>query len=208
MLSRFRSNAPTHKLIHRSDVVLRYLGPSDARDYAPHLHELHYERISVTVSISAWSPIRGSTSTVAHSANEATSSAPMRRSSGGGSRNCTPAWQIPEHGSPNRALLSVASDWRRRGSHHLLRRCLRAEVGKRNLHHHCPKQGHRTNAMKALARKFGARMQFASEQSVGRINVAEGSGLAARDRCAQAFSPPCRCPSRRCALRATVELRD
>ena len=78
------------------------------------------------------------------------------------------------------SAFSVASDWRHKGlGTRLLKALLRAasEIDVATI---IVETGAQNYAMKALARRFGARMQSSGDQATGRINVADGLRLAAR----------------------------
>lgn len=78
------------------------------------------------------------------------------------------------------SAFSVASDWRRKGLGKLLVRALLTVATETSISTIIVETGPQNQAMKALARSFGAKMRFGGTQSVGRINVAEGLRLAGR----------------------------
>ncbi len=83
------------------------------------------------------------------------------------------------------SAFSVASDWRRKGLGTLLVKALLKAATEAGISTIIIETGPQNHAMKALARRFGAKMRFGGDQSVGRINVAEGLRIAGRRK-----SPP------------------
>ncbi|WP_394688706.1 GNAT family N-acetyltransferase [Hoeflea sp.] len=78
------------------------------------------------------------------------------------------------------SAFSVASDWRRKGLGKLLVKALLKAATEAGISTIIIETGPQNHAMKALARRFGAKMRFGGDQSVGRINVAEGLRIAGR----------------------------
>ncbi|MBC7283642.1 GNAT family N-acetyltransferase [Hoeflea sp.] len=178
MLSRFLFKPRQPQLVIGTDVMLRYLGPSDAKDFCAHLHELHYEdfrhRFNGLVS-DPWLD-----KYIARSLNEAIVIGAYIGDHLVAVAELHTGGQIPEHDAES--AFSVASDWRRKGLGTILLKALLRAASENDISTIIVETGTQNHAMKALARKFGARMQFAADQSVGRINVADGLRLAARDR--------------------------
>ena len=158
------------------DIKLRYLGPADAEAFRTHIHELHFEdfrdRFNGLVS-DYWLD-----KYIARSLNEAIVIgafcddhlvAVAELHTGGG---------IPQ--GQGESAFSVASDWRHKGLGTILLKVLLRAASENDVATIIVETGAQNHAMKALARHFGAKMQFAGEQSIGRINVADGLRLAAR----------------------------
>ena len=183
MLSRFLFKPRQPQLVIGTDVMLRYLGPSDATDFCAHLHELHYEdfrdRFNGLVS-DPWLD-----KYIARSLNEAIVIGAYVGDHLVAVAELHTGGQIPEH--DGESAFSVASDWRRKGLGTILLKALLCAASENDISTIIVETGSQNHAMKALARKFGARMQFSSDQSVGRINVADGLRLAARDRAHRSF---------------------
>ncbi|WP_052161905.1 GNAT family N-acetyltransferase [Hoeflea sp. BAL378] len=183
MLSRFLFKPRQPQLIIGSDVTLRYLGPSDARDFCAHLHELHYEdfrdRFNGLVS-DPWLD-----KYIARSLNEAIVIGAYIGDHLVAVAELHTGGQIGLH--EGESAFSVASDWRRKGLGTILVKALLRAASECDISTIIVETGSQNHAMKALARKFGAKMQFAADQSVGRINVADGLRLAARDRTHRTF---------------------
>ncbi|WP_171904854.1 GNAT family N-acetyltransferase [Hoeflea olei] len=155
---------------------LKYLGPSDAQDFCAHIHELHYEdfrdRFNGLVS-DAWLD-----KYIARSLNEAIVIGAYIGDHLVAVAELHTGGQIAEH--EGESAFSVSSDWRRKGLGTILLKALLRAASENNISTIIVETGSQNHAMKALARKFGAKMQFAADQSVGRINVADGLRLAAR----------------------------
>lgn len=158
------------------DIKLRYLGPSDEAAFRDHIHELHFEdfrdRFNGLVS-DYWLD-----KYIAKSLNEAIVIgafaddhlvAVAELHTGGG---------IPR--GQGESAFSVASDWRHKGLGTILLKVLLRAASENDVATIIVETGAQNHAMKALARRFGAKMQFAGDQSVGHINVADGLRLAAR----------------------------
>ena len=129
------------QLIIGSDVVLRYLGPSDARDFCAHLHELHYEdfrdRFNGLVS-DPWLD-----KYIARSLNEAIVIGAYVGDHLVAVAELHTGGQIPEHVAES--AFSVASDWRRKGArHHPAQGAVCAPRRKTKSPPSLSKQGHRT----------------------------------------------------------------
>ena len=77
-------------------------------------------------------------------------------------------------GGEGETAFSVAADWRRRGVGTALIRELLKHAESVGLSSMLVETGSNNAAMKALARRHGAEMQFAGTRSVGRINVPSG----------------------------------
>ena len=183
MLFRFLFKPREPQLAIGSDITLKYLGPDDAADFRMHLHELHFEdfrdRFNGLVS-DEWldtyiaRSLREAIVIGAYAGDHLVAVAELH--TGG---------RI-EPGEADSAF-SVASDWRRKGLGTLLLKALLRAASENDISTIIVQTGAQNHAMKALARKFGAKMQFAVEQSIGRINVADGLRLAARDRAHRTF---------------------
>ena len=183
MLFRFLFKPRQPELVIGSDVILRYLGPSDAGDFCAHIHELHFEdfrdRFNGLVSDSWLDKY------IARSLNEAIVIgayigdhlvAVAELHTGG---RITPG--------EGESAFSVSSDWRKKGLGTILVKAVLRAASENDISTIIVETGSQNHAMKSLARRFGARMQFAIDQSVGRINVADGLRLAARDRAHRSF---------------------
>jgi GNAT superfamily N-acetyltransferase len=181
MLFRFLFKPREPQFALEGEVRLRSLGPSDADAFRDHIHELHFEnfrdRFNGLVS-DEWLD-----KYIARSLNEAIvigafiddHLAAVAELHAGGS--------IAE--GVGESAFSVSSDWRRRGLGTLLLKALLRVATENDIATIIVETGAQNHAMKALARRFGARMQMQGDQSVGRINVAEGLRLAARSKVAQ-----------------------
>lgn len=176
MLLKFLFKPRQPQLVIGSDVTLRHLGPSDASDFCAHIHELHFEdfrdRFNGLVS-DPWLD-----KYIARSLNEAIVIGAYIGDHLVAVAELHTGGQIPEH--HGESAFSVASNWRRKGLGTILVKALLRAASENDISTIIVETGSQNHAMKALARKFGAKMQFAFEQSVGRINVAEGLRLAAR----------------------------
>ena len=168
---------PREPQIALGDTIrLRYLGPADADAFRDHLHELHYEdfrdRFNGLVSDS-WLDryiVRSLNEAVVIGAFDGDHLVAVAELHTGG--------RIPP--GQGESAFSVASDWRHKGlGTRLLKALLRAasEIDVATI---IVETGAQNYAMKALARRFGARMQSSGDQATGRINVADGLRLAAR----------------------------
>ena len=185
MLSRFLFKPRQPQLIIGSDVVLRYLGPSGRQGTSARIFMSCTTRISVTGSTGLVSD-PWLDKYIARSLNEAIVIGAYVGDHLVAVAELHTGGQIPEHVAES--AFSVASDWRRKGLGTILLKALLRAASENEISTIIVETGSQNHAMKALARKFGARMQFASEQSVGRINVADGLRLAARDRAHRHFS--------------------
>ncbi|MEP3439776.1 MAG: GNAT family N-acetyltransferase [Hoeflea sp.] len=183
MLFRFLFKPRDPQLVIGSDVTLKYLGPSDARDFCAHIHELHYEdfrdRFNGLVS-DPWLD-----QYIARSLNEAIVIGAYVGDHLVAVAELHTGGQISQ--GEGESAFSVASDWRRKGLGTILVKALLRAASENEISEIIVETGSQNHAMKALARKFGAKMQFSSDQSVGRINVADGLRLAARDRTHRKF---------------------
>ncbi|WP_417409896.1 GNAT family N-acetyltransferase [Hoeflea sp.] len=158
------------------DIKLRYLGPSDAEAFRTHIHELHFEdfrdRFNGLVS-DYWLDkyIERSLAEAivigAFADNHLVAVAELHT----GGRIAA---------GQGESAFSVASDWRHKGLGTMLLKVLLRAASENDVATIIVETGAQNQAMKALARRFGARMQFGGEQSTGRINVADGLRLAAR----------------------------
>lgn len=183
MLFRFLFKPREPDKIIGSGVTLRYLGPDDADDFRAHLHELHYEdfrdRFNGLVS-DPWLD-----KYIARSLREAVVIGAYQGD------HLVAVAELHTGGriAPGEAesAFSVASDWRRQGLGTILVKSLLKAASENGISTIIVETGSQNVAMKALARKFGARMQFAGDQSVGRINVADGLRLSARDKAHRSF---------------------
>lgn len=161
-----------------SGVRLRYLGPNDADAFRAHIHELHYEdfrdRFNGLVS-DEWLD-----SYIARSLDKAV----VIGAYDGDRLVAVADMHTGGSAAPGEAeaAFSVAADWRRKGLGTLLIGGLLKAAAQRKIAAIIVETGSQNLAMKALARKFGAKMKLAGEQSVGRIDVAQGLKLMARDR--------------------------
>ncbi|WP_420409973.1 GNAT family N-acetyltransferase [Hoeflea sp.] len=164
------------------DLRLRHLGPEDASIFRDHLHELHYadfrDRFNGLVS-DAWLEAY-----IADSLNNAICIGVFLGDHLLAVAELHAGGMMGEHVAES--AFSVASDWRRKGLGTLLIRSLLKAATENDISTIIVETGPQNHAMKALARKFGAKMQFSGDQSVGRINVAEGLRLAGRRR---SFAP-------------------
>jgi len=158
------------------DIKLRYLGPSDADAFREHIHELHFEdfrdRFNGLVS-DYWLD-----KYIAQSLNEAIVIGAFAGDHLVAVAELHTGGRI-EPGQGESAF-SVASHWRHKGLGTILLKALLRAASENDVATIIVETGAQNHAMKALARRFGARMQFAGEQSVGHINVADGLRLAAR----------------------------
>ena len=158
------------------DIKLRYLGPEDAVAFRDHIHELHFEdfrdRFNGLVS-DFWLD-----KYIARSLNEAIVIGAFTDDHLVAVAELHTGGRI-EPGQGESAF-SVASDWRHKGLGTILLKVLLRAASENDVSTIIVETGAQNSAMKALARRFGAKMQFASDQSIGRINVADGLRLAAR----------------------------
>ncbi|MCY0095718.1 GNAT family N-acetyltransferase [Hoeflea ulvae] len=180
----FKQRTPQFAL--GEDVKLRYLGPSDARAFRDHIHELHFEdfrdRFNGLVS-DDWLDRY-----IARSLNEAIVIGAFEDDHLVAVAELHTGGQI-EPGQGESAF-SVASDWRHKGLGTILLKALLRAASENDISTIIVETGGQNQAMKALARRFGARMQLAGDQSVGRINVAEGLRLAGRHVAKQNYPVP------------------
>jgi len=158
------------------DIKLRYLGPSDAGAFRTHIHELHFEdfrdRFNGLVS-DYWLDKyieRSLTEAIVIGAFADDHLVAVAELHTGG--------RIAA--GQGESAFSVASDWRHKGLGTMLLKVLLRAASENDVATIIVETGAQNQAMKALARRFGARMQFGGEQSTGRINVADGLRLAAR----------------------------
>lgn|GEM_PF-778356 len=169
------------------DIKLRYLGPSDADAFRTHIHELHFEdfrdRFNGLVS-DYWLD-----KYIERSLNEAIVIGAFADDHLVAVAELHTGGRIaPGQGE---SAFSVASDWRHKGLGTILLKVLLRAASENDVATIIVETGSQNHAMKALARRFGARMQFAGDQSIGRINVADGLRLAARKLESRNFpSPP------------------
>ena len=158
------------------DIRLRYLGPADATAFRDHIHELHFEdfrdRFNGLVS-DAWLD-----KYIARSLNEAIVIGAFEGDHLVAVAELHTGGQIAS--GQGESAFSVASDWRHKGLGTILLKALLRAASENDIATIIVETGAQNHAMKALARRFGARMQFAVDRSVGRINVADGLRLAAR----------------------------
>ncbi|MDF1607807.1 GNAT family N-acetyltransferase [Hoeflea sp. YIM 152468] len=158
------------------DVKLRYLGPVDANAFREHIHDLHFEdfrdRFNGRVS-DEWLDRY-----IARSLNEAIVVGAFDDDHLVGVAELHTGGQI-EPGEGESAF-SVASDWRHKGVGTILIKALLRAASENDVATILVETGAQNHAMKALAQRFGARMSFAGDQSIGRIDVAHGLSLAAR----------------------------
>lgn len=182
MFFRFLFKAREPEFALEGDIRMRHLGREDAAIFRAHLHELHYvdfrNRFNGFVSDS-WLDAYISVSldnAICIGAFLGDHLIAVAELHAGGS--------LGEHEAES--AFSVASDWRRKGLGTLLIRALLKAATENDISTLIVETGPHNQAMKALARKFGARMRFAGDQSVGHINVAEGLRLAGRRR---SFAP-------------------
>ncbi|MEQ8479453.1 MAG: GNAT family N-acetyltransferase [Hoeflea sp.] len=182
MFFRFLFKPREPEFVLEGDIRLRHLGPRDAAIFRDHLHELHYvdfrDRFNGLVS-DAWLETyiaRSLDNAICIGAFLGDHLLAVAELHTGGS--------LGEHEAES--AFSVVSDWRRKGLGTLLIRSLLKCATENDISTLIVETGPQNQAMKALARKFGAKMQFEGDRSVGRINVAEGLRLAGRRR---AFAP-------------------
>ena len=168
------------------DIRLRYLGPADAGAFRDHIHELHFEdfrdRFNGLVS-DEWLDRY-----IARSLNEAIVIGAFADDHLVAVAELHTGGRI-EPGQGESAF-SVASDWRHKGLGTMLLKALLRAASENDISTIIVMTGSQNHAMKALARRFGAKMQFSGDQSVGRINVADGLRLAARKLKNQDFAVP------------------
>ncbi|MEM5472215.1 GNAT family N-acetyltransferase [Hoeflea sp. AS60] len=158
------------------DIKLRYLGPADLNAFRDHIHELHFEdfrdRFNGLVS-DYWLD-----KYIARSLNEAIVIGAYSGDHLVAVAELHTGGRI-EPGQGESAF-SVASDWRQKGLGTILLKALLRAASENDVSTIIVETGSQNHAMKGLARRFGAKMQFATDQSIGRINVADGLRLAAR----------------------------
>lgn len=157
-------------------IRLRRLGPGDAAIFRDHIHALHFtdfrDRFNGLAS-DHWLDryIARSLDTAicigAFSGDNLLAVAELHSGS-----------HLPE--GEAESAFSVASDWRRKGLGSLLLKALLKVATENDISTIHVETGPQNQAMKALARRFGAKMRFGGAQSLGRINVAEGLRLAGR----------------------------
>lgn len=158
------------------DIRLRYLGPADADAFRNHIHELHFadfrDRFNGLAS-DYWLDkyiVRSLNEAIVIGAFEGDHLVAVAELHTGGRIE-------PGQGE---SAFSVASDWRHKGLGTMLLKALLRAASDIDVSSIIVETGSQNHAMKALARRFGAKMHFAHDQSVGRINVAEGLRLAGR----------------------------
>lgn len=158
------------------DIKLRYLGPADAEAFRTHIHELHFEdfrdRFNGLVS-DYWLD-----KYIARSLDEAIVIGAFADDHLVAVAELHTGGRIAA--GQGESAFSVASDWRHKGLGTILLKVLLRAASENDVATIIVETGAQNHAMKALARRFGAKMQFAGEQSIGRINVADGLRLAAR----------------------------
>ena len=158
------------------DIKLRYLGPADAEAFRTHIHELHFEdfrdRFNGLVS-DYWLDTY-----IARSLDEAIVIGAFADDHLVAVAELHTGGRIAS--GQGESAFSVASDWRHKGLGTILLKVLLRAASENDVATIIVETGAQNHAMKALARRFGAKMQFASDQSIGRINVADGLRLAAR----------------------------
>lgn len=171
-----------------SGVRLRQLGPADAAIFCAHLHALHYadfrDRFNGLVS-DEWldgyiaRSLSGATVIGAFDQGNLVGVAELH----------TGGRLLPGTGE---AAFSVASDLRRQGLGTLLLAALLKAASESGVETVIVETSSQNLAMKKLARKFGARMKFAGDQSIGHIDVVEGLRLAAKrhDEIPAVIAPP------------------
>lgn len=168
------------------DVKLRHLAPADADAFRAHIHELHFEdfrdRFNGLVS-DYWLDTY-----IVKSLNEAIVIGAFDDDHLVAVAELHTGGQI-EPGQGESAF-SVASDWRHKGLGTILLKALLRAASENDVSTIIVETGAQNQAMKRLARRFGAKMQFARDQSVGYINVAEGLRLAGRQMAKQNFPVP------------------
>ncbi|MCY0147550.1 GNAT family N-acetyltransferase [Hoeflea sp. G2-23] len=181
MLFRFLFKPREPQFALEGEVRLRSLGPADAADFCAHIHELHFEdfrhRFNGLVS-DEWLD-----KYIARSLNEAIVIGAFIDDHLVAVAELHTGGKIAE--GMGESAFSVSSDWRRHGLGTLLLKALLRVATENDIATIIVETGAQNHAMKALARRFGARMQMQGDQSVGRINVAEGLRLAARSKVAQ-----------------------
>lgn len=176
MLFRFLFPSREPQFALDSEIRLRRLGHSDAALFCAHIHELHYEdfrdRFNGLVS-DEWLDRyieRSLDNAIVVGAFAGDHLVAVAELHTGGN--------LPD--GEAESAFSVASDWRRKGLGTTLVKALLKVATEHDISTIIVGTGPQNQAMKALARKFGARMRFTGDQSVGRINVAEGLRLAGR----------------------------
>lgn len=181
MLFRFLFKPRTTLLAIGADVKFKRLGPSDAHLFFAHLHELNFldfrDRFNGVVS-DTWLGgyiARSLNETIVIGAFVGDHLVAVAELHTGGRIEC----------GAGESAFSVASGWRRKGLGTLLIKALLSAATENDISTIIVETGSQNHAMKRLARKFGATMQFAGDQSVGRINVADGLRLAGRRRLGQ-----------------------
>ena len=176
MLLKFLFKPRQPQLVAGDDIKLRYLGPSDADAFRTHIHELHFEdfrdRFNGLVS-DDWLDRY-----IARSLNEAIVIGAFADDHLVAVAELHTGGRIAA--GQGESAFSVASDWRHKGLGTLLLKVLLRAASENDVATIIVETGAQNHAMKALARRFGARMQFGGDQSTGRINVADGLRLAAR----------------------------
>ena len=174
------------QLAFGNDIRLRYLGPDDTQAFRDHIHELHFEdfrdRFNGLVS-DEWLDkyiVRSLNEAIVIGAFDDDHLVAVAELHTGGRIE-------PGQGE---SAFSVASDWRHKGLGTILLKALLRAASENDVATIIVETGAQNHAMKRLARRFGARMQFARDQSIGRINVAEGLRLAGRQLAKQDFPVP------------------
>ncbi|WP_299861590.1 GNAT family N-acetyltransferase [uncultured Hoeflea sp.] len=176
MLFRFLFKPREPQFALDGEIRLRRLGHSDAAIFCVHIHELHYEdfrdRFNGLVS-DEWLDKyidRSLDNAIVIGAFIGDHLVAVAELHAGG--------YLAE--GEGESAFSVASDWRRKGLGTILLKALLKAATENDISTIIVETGPQNHAMKALARKFGAKMRFTGDQSVGRINVAEGLRLAGR----------------------------
>ncbi|GAB5460104.1 GNAT family N-acetyltransferase [Hoeflea alexandrii] len=186
MLLKFLFKPREPQVALSEDIRLRYLGPADAGAFRDHIHELHFEdfrdRFNGLVS-DEWLD-----KYIARSLNEAIVIGAFADDHLVAVAELHTGGRI-EPGQGESAF-SVASDWRHKGLGTMLLKALLRAASENDISTIIVMTGSQNHAMKALARRFGAKMQFAGDQSVGRINVADGLRLAGRKLKSRDFALP------------------
>ncbi|MBV6649746.1 MAG: GNAT family N-acetyltransferase [Hoeflea sp.] len=186
MLLKFLFKPREPQVALSEDIRLRYLGPADADAFRDHIHELHFEdfrdRFNGLVS-DEWLD-----KYIARSLNEAIVIGAFADDHLVAVAELHTGGRI-EPGQGESAF-SVASDWRHKGLGTMLLKALLRAASENEISTIIVMTGSQNHAMKALARRFGAKMQFAGDQSVGRINVADGLRLAGRKLKSRDFALP------------------
>lgn len=186
MLLKFLFKPREPQVALSEDIRLRYLGPADADAFRDHIHELHFEdfrdRFNGLVS-DEWLD-----KYIARSLNEAIVIGAFADDHLVAVAELHTGGRI-EPGQGESAF-SVASDWRHKGLGTMLLKALLRAASENDISTIIVMTGSQNHAMKALARRFGAKMQFAGDQSVGRINVADGLRLAGRKLKSRDFALP------------------